>query len=99
LTNQKGNDTIISQIIPTIDKEGDKIDAVHKIRKKKTHPLDAFSLYGSMGFYILVPILAGIFVGTWLDKKFNMKPTFTLSLLGIGVISGFYNLIRTLKTK
>ncbi len=97
LTNQISDDTIISKIIPTIDKHGNRTEVIHKIKKREDDSWKSMALYGNMGFYIVVPILLGLFIGIAVDDLTGKKPLFTLVCLGFGTVSGIYNLIRTLK--
>lgn len=97
LTNQISDDTIISKIIPAIDKEGNRTHVVHTTKKKNTDNWSTLARNGNLGFYILIPILLGLFIGISIDDMTGKKPLFTLMCLGFGVISGIYNLVRTLK--
>lgn len=97
LTNQMADDKIISKIIPTIDKEGNRTHLVHKIKSKEEEDWKSLALYGSLGFYIIIPILLGLFIGIAVDDLTGKKPLFTLVCLGFGTVSGIYNLVRTLK--
>jgi uncharacterized membrane protein YfcA len=51
--------------------------------------------YLGLGLQLAVTIIAFVFLGNWLDTKFNLKNILTLifGFLGIGV--GLYNLIKT----
>ena len=49
------------------------------------------------GFYIVVPLLAGTFLGYQIDKWFATKPLFLLLGIGLGVVSAFYNLMKLAK--
>jgi F0F1-type ATP synthase assembly protein I len=46
----------------------------------------ALALFARMSGWIFFPILAGIFLGRWLDKKFGTDPWFFLGVLGISFI-------------
>jgi len=46
-----------------------------------------------LGFVISIPIVGGIFLGSWLDKKFSLYPKLTLSFLFLGVFLAIANLI------
>lgn len=52
-----------------------------------------------LGFSIALPICGGVLLGVYLDKKFNTAPKLTLSLLFLGVIISFINLIKIVKDK
>lgn len=46
-----------------------------------------------LGFAISIPIVGGVLLGDYLDKKFHTTPRLTLSLLFLGVFFGIFNLI------
>lgn len=48
--------------------------------------------YMSVGYYIITPLLIGVFLGLLIDKVLNTKPIFILTLITLGSISSFYNL-------
>ena len=52
----------------------------------------------SPGVYLIVPILAGLAFGIWLDSVFATKPIFTLIFLLAGVVSSMYNLSKLTQT-
>jgi len=82
-----------------IDKEGNlkksKKDLLRneKIDSPKFHNLEAMNV----GYYVVIPILIGIFLGLYLDSRFRTKPTFTLILILLGSVASFYNLYRLTK--
>lgn len=82
--------------VETINEEGELRKT--KIKKKRSQLSDLKGLeYMNMGYYIIIPILLGVFGGLALDSWLKTKPTFTLILLGLGTMASFYNLIKTLK--
>jgi len=58
-----------------------------------------FGLYGAVGFQLAIAVIAGLFVGQWLDNHWQTTPWLTLVGLLIGSIGGFYNLIRIINWK
>jgi len=46
------------------------------------------AMIGTLGWTIVLPTLAGIFVGRWLDRDFNMGIFWTLGLLAAGLALG-----------
>jgi len=46
------------------------------------------AMIGALGWTIVLPTLAGIFVGRWLDRYFNMGIFWTLGLLVAGLALG-----------
>lgn len=57
----------------------------------------ALGIATELGFVISFPIVGGIILGNWLDKKFSNNPKFTLLFLFLGVIIAFTNLIYLVK--
>lgn len=62
---------------------------------KKT--FDLSPEYLSLGFYLITPLLLGVFVGFWLDRHFNTRPWFIIIGIVLGTISVFYNLWKIVK--
>lgn len=54
-------------------------------------------MFGLVGWAVAVPTLVGIAIGWWLDKKFPGPPSWTLTLLFIGVMIGCYNAWQWIK--
>lgn len=53
--------------------------------------------YSSIGYYLVTPLLLGVFLGLWVDKLFHSKPLFTLVGIGFGFISAAYSLYKLIK--
>lgn len=53
--------------------------------------------YSGIGIELVVIILIFLFIGLWLDAKFQTKFIFTLILTVFGFIGGFYNFYLTVK--
>lgn len=51
--------------------------------------------YLGMGVQLAATIVIMLFIGNWLDNKFDEKPLFTIIFAILGVITGMYNLIKT----
>ncbi len=67
-------------------------------KKKENKLLRGLELtYLNIGFYLLVPILLGVFLGYNMDIWFNSKPFFLVLFLILGTISSFYNLWKLTK--
>lgn len=52
-----------------------------------------FSL-SSLGFVLVVCIALGLGVGIFLDRRFGSHPACTLVFLVLGIIAGFYQVIK-----
>lgn len=48
-----------------------------------------------LGFELAGSIVGGVAIGWWLDRHFGTSPRWTVVLGGVGLVGGFYNLIRT----
>lgn len=47
-----------------------------------------FSLFGLVGWSVVVPALIGVFAGLWLDRHYPGSHTWTISLLLAGIGAG-----------
>lgn len=59
--------------------------------KRKGSPLENLALVSYIGIAMIVPILAGVVGGRWLDDFFGTPSVFLLILIVSGVIIGFRN--------
>ncbi len=73
----------------------EKINLIEK--KKKINDLPAGLQTMNIGFYIVTPILIGVFLGLTIDRMINTKPGFTIFFICLGTIASFYNLFRLTK--
>lgn len=48
-------------------------------------------MFGLVGWSIAVPTLIGVMLGVWLDRRFPGRPSWTLTLLVIGLALGCLN--------
>jgi len=48
-----------------------------------------------LGFELAGSIVGGVAIGWWLDRHLGTAPRWTAVLGGVGLVGGFYNLIRT----
>lgn len=48
-------------------------------------------MFGLVGWSVAVPTLLGIAIGIWLDKRWPGPPSWTLTLLFLGVVLGCVN--------
>jgi len=54
---------------------------------------------GNLGFAVAFPIVAGVAGGAYLDRRFSSAPILTLSFMFLGVVVGFWSIIRLVRTK
>lgn len=66
------------------------------LRIKKNNINDNLLLAKSLniGYYLITPLLLGVFFGYWLDKFFGTRPVFLLIMIIFGGIASFYNLLK-----
>ncbi|MGB4057271.1 MAG: AtpZ/AtpI family protein [Alphaproteobacteria bacterium] len=50
-----------------------------------------------VGAELVGPILAGTFIGWFIDDKAGTKPFFLISFFLLGVMTGFFNIWRTMQ--
>ncbi len=51
----------------------------------------------SLGWELALPIFIGTFLGYQLDRRIGTNYLFTITLLFVGIASGYYNLIKYIK--
>jgi len=51
-------------------------------------------LFGLIGWSIMIPTLAGVALGLWLDKQWPGQMSWTLTMLFVGVVLGCVNAWR-----
>ena len=54
--------------------------------------LRGLGLVSELGFIISFPLVGGVFLGIWLDRRYGSSPKMTLSLIFLGLIIAFANL-------
>lgn len=83
------NELVEEEIKPSQNSSAEKLS--------KGKVVNNFALGGELGFSIVIPIVGGVLLGAYLDKKFNWEPRLTLSFLFLGVIIAFMNIIYILR--
>jgi len=51
--------------------------------------------YLGLGLQLAVTVTVMVFVGIWLDEKFNSKPILVIVFSVFGIFAGIYNFIKT----
>lgn len=62
-----------------------------KLKARRTNAVNAwwgFSLFGMVGWSVVIPTLIGIFAGVWLDRYYADSHYWTLVLLLSGIFIG-----------
>ncbi|MEQ8763950.1 MAG: AtpZ/AtpI family protein [Planctomycetota bacterium] len=63
-----------------------------RARRRGRHPLwFGLGMFGLIGWSVALPTVAGVSLGLWLDNRFAGPPSWTLTLLFIGVAIGCVN--------
>jgi len=86
--NQKNNTYIIN-------KEGDIIPGKTISRKRN----ETFSVleYSNLGLYFSLPLLGGVALGVWFDKRFNTAPVGVLVGIFFGLVASLFSLVKLVK--
>ncbi|SMP52331.1 AtpZ/AtpI family protein [Anoxynatronum buryatiense] len=64
------------------------------MKRRKGSALQNLSLISYIGIAMVVPILAGVVGGRWLDERFGTKPVFLFILIVAGVLIGARNVYQ-----
>jgi ATP synthase protein I len=51
--------------------------------------------YLSLGLQLALTVTIMVFIGVWLDGKFNTNPILTIVFAFLGVFAGLYNFIKS----
>ncbi len=60
---------------------------------------DLISAFGAIGWTVITPIMAGVFLGKYIDERWPSRFSFTLMFLFAGAVIGTYNAWLWLKKK
>ena len=68
--------------------------------KKDKNPLNTnlfkdYAPYLGLGVQLAASIIIMVFIGIWLDGKFNTSPFLTLLFSVLGIAAGMYNFIKS----
>ena len=64
---------------------------------KKPEIIGIIAGASGIGFSLIVPLVGGAFLGSYLDNKFDSAPKITLSLIFFGLFIGLYTMYKTVK--
>ena len=66
-----------------------------KARKEKYHSVwFGLGMFGLIGWSIVIPTVAGIALGLWIDRQWPSQVSWTLTLMLVGVVLGCMNAWR-----
>jgi len=77
-----------------------QIERMKQAEKDRPNLLSQTVYIGTLGLVMVLPIVAGVYLGHWLDglvAGYSMR--WTLSLLFSGVVVGFFNVYFLIKNK
>jgi len=69
-------------------KEPDKLKGINKVYRE-------VGPYIGLGMQLALTVTIMVFVGLWLDEKFDTKPVLTVVFSMFGVFAGMYNFIKS----
>lgn len=55
----------------------------------------AVLMFAKMSGWIIFPVIAGIFLGKWVDTKLNAEPWGFLGVIGVAFFISIYGVVRT----
>lgn len=94
------NDTIKTKEYLGVDSDGTvKKIAQDSLQKPSSKEKPLNLNYLNVGYYLVIPLLLGVFLGFALDSWFKAKPLFVSLGIIIGTIACFYNLLKLLKNE
>ena len=77
-----------------------QIKRIKKAEYDKPNLLSHTVYIGTLGLVMVLPIIAGVYLGHWLDSKIDGYSTrWTLSLLFSGLVIGIFNVYFLIKEK
>ena len=70
-----------------------------KLKKPKAnyYKNNGYSIGLKISMDLISSIIVGVLIGLGIDKIFSTKPIFFIIFLVLGIITGFYNLFKTVK--
>lgn len=73
-----------------------KRDSIKKDAEKRLEDNNTVAKFLNLGYYIITPLIVGIFFGLLLDKALN-STIYVKIFLFVGIAGTFYNLIRIVR--
>lgn len=71
-----------------------ELKAIRKIKaqKRRKHSFwESISVFGLVGWSVVIPTLLGVALGIWIDKKYPGRQSWTLTFLIVGMALGCLN--------
>ncbi|MEQ1620526.1 MAG: AtpZ/AtpI family protein [Methylococcales bacterium] len=77
-----------------------QLKRIKKAEHDRPNLLSQTTYIGTLGLVMVLPIVAGVYLGHWLDSLMTGYSTrWTLSLLMTGVVIGFFNVYFLINNK
>jgi ATP synthase protein I len=95
--NDKVFITFENRLIPLIFHEIQLSEDYKFMRQNQRHPLQAIGLMSAIASQLVGSILVGIFGGRWIDRQFDTEPLFLIIGLLLGLATGVYAMLRTVR--
>ncbi|HAT7049468.1 MULTISPECIES: AtpZ/AtpI family protein [Legionella] len=74
------------------------VKKMDKAKKAKSTLLAQTAYLGTLGFVFILPIIAGAYLGVWLDERLKgYSISWTINLILVGVIIGAVNVYLLIK--
>ena len=51
--------------------------------------------YIGLGMQLAITVTVMVFLGIWLDEKFDLSPVLTIVFASLGIFAGMYNFIKS----
>ncbi|WP_454783615.1 AtpZ/AtpI family protein [Legionella sp. WA2022007384] len=75
-----------------------KVRKINEAKKEKSTLLAQTVYLGTLGFVFVLPIIAGAYLGVWLDEQIKgYSISWTINLIILGVIIGAINVYLLIK--
>lgn len=68
-------------------------------RKEGQNSFIVLAKYSSVGYYLVTPLLLGVFFGLGIDKYLDSEPAFTLGGIILGSVGSFYSIYKLFAEK
>ncbi|MEA3464012.1 MAG: AtpZ/AtpI family protein [Patescibacteria group bacterium] len=57
----------------------------------------AMVMFARMSAWIAIPVISALFVGRWLDKRYNTEPILFLVIVGFAFLISIFGLVKIVK--
>jgi ATP synthase protein I len=64
-------------------------------REEKKYLLKDYAPYMGLGLQLAITVIVMVFLGIWLDGRFNTSPLLTIIFSLLGIFAALYNFIKS----